>query len=79
MANSNLVDLPVGLNSKLKRDNGSKTKEWKNNDSKDHFFDVISTLPLIVMLSHRGVCILPNRHAILKTKWREEGTKYNES
>jgi hypothetical protein len=33
MANSNLVDLPVELNSRLQQDYGSKTKERKNSDT----------------------------------------------
>jgi hypothetical protein len=66
MAESNLVDLLVGFNSGLKRDYGSKTRERKNSDTKDRFFDVASVLPLVVMLSHWGVCILPNGLAIPK-------------
>jgi hypothetical protein len=49
MADSNLVDLLVGFNSGLKRDYGSKTKERKNSDTKDHSFDVMSALPLVVI------------------------------
>ena len=45
----NLVDLLVGFNSRLKRDDGSKARERKNNDTKDHSLDVASTLPLVVM------------------------------
>jgi hypothetical protein len=52
MADSNLVDLHVGLNSGLKQDYGSKTRERKNNDTNDHFFNVVSTLPLVAMLSN---------------------------
>jgi hypothetical protein len=60
MADSNLVYLLVGFNSRLKRDDGSKAKKRKNSDTKDHSLDVASVLPLVVMLSRRGVCILPN-------------------
>jgi hypothetical protein len=60
MANSNLVDLHVGFNSGLMRDYGSKTRKKKNSDTKDRSFDVASALPLVAMLSHRGICILPN-------------------
>jgi hypothetical protein len=58
MANSNLVDLLVGLKSGFKQDSGSKTRERKN---KDRSFDVTSALPLVAMLSRRGICIPPNR------------------
>jgi hypothetical protein len=61
MADSNSVDLLVEFNSGLKRDYGSKTRKRKNSDTKDRFFDVASALPLVAMLSSRGVCILPNR------------------
>jgi hypothetical protein len=60
MADSNSVDLLVGLNSRLKRNYGFKARERKNNDTKDHSFDVASALPLISMLSSWGVCIPPN-------------------
>jgi hypothetical protein len=64
MADSNLIDLLVELNSKLKRDYGSKTREMKNNDTKDRSFDVASVLPLLAMLSRRGVYIPLNGLAI---------------
>jgi hypothetical protein len=68
MANSNLVDLLVGLNSRLKRDYDSKTREKKNSDTKDRPFDVTHALPyalpLVAMLNHRGVCIPLNRLVI---------------
>jgi hypothetical protein len=57
MVDKNSEDLLVGWNSKLKRDYGSKTKEKKNNDTKNHSFDVASALPLVAMLSRRGVYI----------------------
>jgi hypothetical protein len=60
MANSNSVDLLVVFNSGLKRDYGSKTRERKNSDTKDRSLDVASVLPLIAMLSRRGVYIPPN-------------------
>ena len=60
MANSNLVDLLVRFNSRLKRDYGFKTRKWKNSDTKDHSLDVVSALPLIAMLSRWGVYIPPN-------------------
>ena len=61
MANSNLVNLLVGLNSGLKQDYGSKTRERKNSDTKDHSLDVARALPLVAMLNYQGVCILPNK------------------
>jgi hypothetical protein len=64
MADSNSVDLLVGFNSGLKRDYGSKTRKRKNSDTKDHSFYVASALPLVAMLSHRGICIPPNGLAI---------------
>jgi hypothetical protein len=57
MADNNLVDLLVGFNSGLKRDYGSKTMKRKNGHTKDRSFDVASALPLVAMLSRRGVCI----------------------
>jgi hypothetical protein len=60
MADSNSVDLLIGFNSGLKRDYGFKTRKRKNSDTKDRFFDVVSALPLVAMLSYRGVCIPPN-------------------
>jgi hypothetical protein len=60
MADSNLVDLLIGFNSGFNRDYGSKTRKRKNSDTKDRSFDVASALPLVAMLSRRGVCILPN-------------------
>jgi hypothetical protein len=60
MADSNLVDLHIRFNSGLKRDYGSKARERKNSDTNDRSFDVTSALLLVVMLSHRGICILPN-------------------
>jgi hypothetical protein len=63
MADSNSVHL-VGIHSGLKRDYGSKTKERKNNDTKNRSFDVTRTLPLVAMLSRWGVCIPPNALAI---------------
>jgi hypothetical protein len=65
MIDSNLVDLLVRFNSGLKQDDGSKARERKNSDTKDRFFDVASALPLIVMLSRRGICIPPNGLAVL--------------
>jgi hypothetical protein len=64
MADSNSVDLLVGFNSGIKRDYGSKTRKRKNSDTKDCSFDVASALPLVVMLSRQGVCILPNGLAV---------------
>jgi hypothetical protein len=64
MADNNSVDFLVGFNSGLKQDYGSKTRERKNNDTKDHSFDVASTLPLVAMLKHQRICILPNRLVI---------------
>jgi hypothetical protein len=64
MADSNSVNLLVGFNSGLKRDYGSKTRERKNSDTKDCSFNVANALPLVVMLSRRGVCILPNGLAV---------------
>jgi hypothetical protein len=64
MADSNLVDLLVKFNSGIKRDYGSKTRERKTSDTKDRSFDVVSALPLVAMLSNRGVCILPNGLAV---------------
>jgi hypothetical protein len=64
MADSNSVYLLVGFNSRLKLDYGSKTRRRKNSDTKDHSLDVASALPLIAMLSHRGVCIPPNGLAV---------------
>jgi hypothetical protein len=64
MADSNSVVLLVGFNSGLMRDDSSKTRERKNSDTKDSFFDVVSALPLVAMLSRRGVCIPLNGLAI---------------
>jgi hypothetical protein len=64
MADSNSVDLLAGFNSGLKRDYGSKTKKRKNSDTKDCSFDVASALPLVAMLSHRGIYIPPNGLAV---------------
>ena len=64
MANNNLIDLLIELNSGLKQDYGSKIREKKNSDTKDHSFDVPSALPLIAILSYLGFCILPNRLAV---------------
>jgi hypothetical protein len=64
MADSNSVDLLVGIHSGLKRDYGSKTRERKNNDIKNRSFDVTRALPLVAMLSRWGVCILPNALAV---------------
>jgi hypothetical protein len=60
VANNNSVDLLVGFHSRLKQDYGSKSRERKDSDTKDRSFDVASALPLVVMLSRRGVCIPPN-------------------
>jgi hypothetical protein len=60
MADSNSVDLLVGFNSGLKRDYGSKTRERKNSDTKDHPLDIVIVLPLVAMLSHRGIYIMLN-------------------
>jgi hypothetical protein len=57
MADNNSVDLLVGFNSGLNRDYGSKTTKRKNSDTKDLSLDVASALPLVAMLSYRGVCI----------------------
>jgi hypothetical protein len=64
MADSNSVDLLVGFNSRLKRDDSSKARERKNSDTKDRSLDVaralplvVIALPLVVMLSRQGVCI----------------------
>jgi hypothetical protein len=57
MADSNSVDLLVGIYSGLKRDYGSKTMERKNNDTKNRSFDVTCALPLVAMLSCWGICI----------------------
>jgi hypothetical protein len=38
MADSNLIDLHVGLNSRLKLDYGFKTTERKDNETKDRSF-----------------------------------------
>ena len=64
MADSNLVDLLVRFNSRLKQDYGSKTRERKNSDTNDRSFDVVSVLPLVVMCSDRGVCIPLNGLAV---------------
>ena len=68
MANGNLIDLLVEFNSRLKQDYGSKTRKRKNSNTKDGSFDIASTLPLVVMLKCRGICILPNGLAVLS--WR---------
>jgi hypothetical protein len=60
MADSNSVDPLVVFNSGLKRDYGSKTRERKKSDTKDRSLDVASALPLVAMLSRRGVYIPPN-------------------
>jgi hypothetical protein len=64
MADSNPVDLLVGIHSGLKRDYGSKTRERKNNDTKNRSFDVTRALPLVAMLSRWSVCIPPNALAV---------------
>jgi hypothetical protein len=64
MVDGNSVDLLVGFNSGLKRDYGSKIEKRKNSNTKDRSFDVASALPLVAMLSHRGVCIPPNGLAV---------------
>jgi hypothetical protein len=64
VADSNSVDLLVGLNSELKQDYGSKTRKKQNSDTNSHSLDVPSTLPLIAMLSRQSVCIPPNRLAV---------------
>jgi hypothetical protein len=64
MADSNSVDLLVGIHSGLKQDYGSKTRERKNNDTKNRSFDVTRALPLVAMLSRWGVCIPPNALAV---------------
>ena len=51
MANSNLVNFLFGLKSRFNQGFGSKTRERKNNDIKDHSFDVASALLLVVMFS----------------------------
>jgi hypothetical protein len=65
---NNLIDLHVGLNSGLKQDYGSKTRERKNSDTKDCSFDVVSALPLDAMLSHQSICIPLNRLAVSSCK-----------
>jgi hypothetical protein len=64
MADSNSVYLLVGSNSGFKRDYGSKTRERKNSDTKDHPLDIASTLPLVAMLSCQGIYIPPNGLAV---------------
>jgi hypothetical protein len=64
MADNNLVVLFVRLNSGLKQDYGSKTRERKNNDTKDRSFDVASSLPFVAMLSHWCVYIPLNGLAV---------------
>jgi hypothetical protein len=64
MVDSYSVYLLVGFNSGLKRDYGSKTRERKNSDTKDRSLDVASALPLVAMLSRRGVYIPPNGLAV---------------
>jgi hypothetical protein len=64
MADSNSVYLLVGFNSGFKRDYGSKTRERKNSDTKDRPLDIVSALPLVAMLSRRGVYIPPNGLAV---------------
>jgi hypothetical protein len=64
MVDSNSVYLLVGFNFGLKRDYGSKTRERKNSDTKDRSLDVASALPLVAMLSRRGVYIPPNGLAV---------------
>jgi hypothetical protein len=64
MADSNSVYLLVGFNSGFKRDYGSKTRERKNSDTKDRPLDIASALPLVAMLSRRGVYIPPNGLAV---------------
>jgi hypothetical protein len=68
MADSNSVDLLVGLNSRFKRDYGSKTRERENNDTNNHFFDIASALPLVAMLSCWDVYIPLNRLAVLSCR-----------
>jgi hypothetical protein len=60
MVDSNSVDLLVGFNFGLKRDDSSKTRTRKNSDTKDCSFDFASALPLVAMFNHRGICIPPN-------------------
>jgi hypothetical protein len=64
MADSNPVDLLVGIHSGLKRDYGSKTRKRKNNDTKNRSFDVTRALLLIAMLNRWSVCIPPNALAV---------------
>jgi hypothetical protein len=64
MADSNSIYLLVGFNSRLKQAYGSKTRERKNSDTKDRSLDVASALPLVAMLSRRGVYIPPNGLAV---------------
>ena len=61
MVDSNLVHLLARLNSKLKQNYDSKTREKKNSDTKDYFFDVARALPVVSMLNHQGVYIPLNR------------------
>jgi hypothetical protein len=65
MADSNSVDLFVMFNSELKRVYGSKARERKNSEFKDRSLDVESALPLVAMLSRRGICIPPNGFTVL--------------
>jgi hypothetical protein len=55
MVDSNLVDLLVEFNSRLKRDYGSKARKKKNSDTKDRSFDDMSDLLLVAMLNSRNV------------------------
>jgi hypothetical protein len=64
LANSNLVDFLVGLNFRFKQAYGTKTRKGKNNNTKDHPLDVPHVLPLVAMLGHLEVCILPNRFVV---------------
>ena len=64
MVDGNLIDLLIRFNFGLKQDYGSKIRKKKNSDTKDYSLDVASALLLVAMLSHRGVCILPNGLAV---------------
>jgi hypothetical protein len=68
VTDSNSIDLLIGFNSGLKRDDDSKARERKNSDTKDRSFDVASALPLVAMLSCRGLCIPPNGLTVLSSR-----------
>ena len=55
MADNNSVDLLIGFNFGLKQDYSSKTRERKNNDTKDRSFDIASTLSHLLQCLVVGV------------------------